>query len=548
MMLRRWVPGLVTIALGAMIVFTYLASPAVPSALHSDLSVDGIASDPALLDEDQVYAPQLLNLVTAWDFPVVTTDVVVAVIDSGINRDHPAFEGRVLQGYDFIYEDDDPNDENGHGTHVAGIVAASANHDQGVAGVCGFCQILPVKIVTARGQYSPMGVREGLKYAANQGARIAVLSLGNHVGSSLIKEGIDYALAHGVFIVAAAGNNDSATLFYPAAYEGVLAVSATDRSDQKLKSSNYGDYIAVSAPGADILSTYHILDDEQGGYRKLSGTSMAAPFVAGLAGLLLAQDPERTSEDLARLLTTTAVDLGESGWDPIFGHGRIDPVAALAAEAPSLPPLTTVTGSVWYDNNQNNEREVDEPLGLPWTPITVRDESQRIVGRTHTGLSGAWHWTTTSPGLYTFDTTVPLTLTFTVASSHQITVTPPDVIENVNFGVVARPTTDDLYSVAVNRSGSQVHFYWQVTHLVRTVQIERATMADGAYDPVGLVPMTALNASGSPVHYVDLLPAEFDQTTIYYRLQLAPGNLMVGPYVVEPATNGHILFLPLVAK
>lgn len=532
------------LCLGAMLSLIYLTTPA--SRLHRSLA--GIANDFASLDEEQVYAPQLLNLYTAWDFPVVTTEVVIAIIDSGINREHPDFEGRVLPGYDFIYEDDEPNDENGHGTHVAGIVAGAAGNDLGVAGVCGFCQILPVKIVTARGQYSPMGVREGLKYAANQGAHIAVLSLGDHVGSSLIEEGIDYALARGVFIVAAAGNKNSDTPFYPAAYEGVFAVSATDRADQKLGSSNYGRYIDVSAPGAHILSTYHILDDDQGGYSRMSGTSMAAPFVAGLAGLLLAQNPERTPADLARLLTTTAVDLGEPGWDPIFGHGRIDPVAALAAEAPNLPSLAAITGSVWYDKNQNNEREADESLGLPGMPIIVRDHTQRIVGRTHTGLSGAWSWTTATAGLYTFDTTVPLTTVFTVVQSHQISITPPVVIDNVNFGVVDRPTTADLFSFAVNRNGNLVYLSWQVTNLVRTVQIERATGLDGVYDYVGSVPMTDLNASASPVSFVDLLPAEFDQTTIYYRLQLAPGDLIVGPYEVEPAAPGHTLFLPLVRQ
>jgi hypothetical protein len=545
---RQWVPVLLTLFVGATIVLGYLARPPALPALHRRLPGPGTASEALLLDESQVYAPQLLNLSTAWDFPRVTTDVVVAIIDSGINRNHPDFEGRVLAGYDFIYEDDDPNDENGHGTHVAGIVAAAAGNERGVAGVCGFCKILPVKIVTARGQYSPMGVRAGLKFAADQGAHIAVLSLGDNVGSSLILEGIDYALARGVFIVAAAGNRNSDTPFYPAAYDGVFAVSATDQFDQKLPSSNYGSYIAVSAPGAGILSTYHILDDEQGGYRKMSGTSMAAPFVAGLAALLLAQDPERTPEDLARLLTTTAADLGEPGWDPIFGHGRIDPVAALAAETQNLPPLATVRGSVWYDDNQNNEREEDEAQGLPWTPVVVRDQSDRIVGLTNTGLSGAWRWTTAQPGLYTFETTVPLTTVFTVVSSHQIMLTPPTAIENVNFGVVESPLAAPLHSLTANRSGNQVRLSWQVTALVRNVQIERATESEGVYDFVGSVPLTAPNASGAPVHFDDQLPEELDRATVYYRFQVAPGNLVVGPYRVEPVASGHTLFLPLVGN
>lgn len=545
MLSRRCVPGLLMIFVGAAIAFACSASqpPIISEQAHPTLA--GIANNPALLDEGQVYAPQLLNLSSAWEFPFVTTDVVIAIIDSGINREHPELAGRVLSGYDFIFEDDDPNDENGHGTHIAGIAAASGN-GTGVAGVCGFCKILPVKIVTARGQYSPLGVREGLKYAADQGAHIAVLSLGDHVGSSLIMEGIDYARERGLLIVAAAGNNNSSIPFYPAAYEGVFAVSASDRADQKLRSSNYGAHIAVAAPGDAILSTYHKLDDETGGYRSMSGTSMAAPFVAGLAGLLLAQDPERTPEDLARLITTTAVDLGEPGWDPIFGYGRIDPVAALAAEAPALPPLAVVGGSVWYDNNQNNQREADEPFGLPWTPIVVRDHLHRMVGLTYTGLSGEWRWTTAAPGLYTIDTTVPLTTVVTAVSSQQITVTPPAAIEGINFGVVARPTTADLRSFAVNRNSNLVYLSWQVTDLVRTVQIERATLLDGAYDRVGSVLTTAPNASAAPVHFVDLLPAEFDQTTLFYRLQLAPGDVIIGPYMVEPVASEHTLFLPLV--
>lgn len=548
MLSRRSVPGLLTMFVSALITLVCLASQPSSATNPARLAVAHLADDLALLDENQVYAPQLLNLYTAWAFPFVTTDVVIAVIDSGINREHPEFAGRILPGYDFIFEDDSPNDENGHGTHVAGIVAAAGANDMGVAGVCGFCKILPVKIVTAYGQYSPMGIREGLKYAADQGARIAVLSLGDHVGSSLITEGIDYARERGLFIVAAAGNNHSSIPFYPAAYEGVFAVSASDRADQKLGSSNYGDYIAVSAPGADILSTYHKLDDQNGGYRKMSGTSMAAPFVAGLAALLLAQAPDRTPEDLARLITTTALDLGEPGWDPIFGYGRIDPVAALAAEAPNLPPLAVVAGSVWYDSNQNNQREADEPVGLSGIPIIIHDQMHRMVGLTYTGLAGEWHWTTTIAGVYTVTATLPLTTVATAAASYQITVTPPSPVHDINFGVVPRPTAADLHSVAVNRSGSMVYFSWQVTDLVRTVQIDRATLIDGTYDPVGSVPMTTPNASVAPVHFVDWLPAELDQATIFYRLHLGPGDLIVGPYRVEPPVNGHTLFLPLVRK
>ncbi|MCB0183214.1 MAG: S8 family serine peptidase, partial [Caldilineaceae bacterium] len=157
--------------------------------------------------------------------------------------------------------------------------------------------------------------------------------LGAAVSSQTLEDAIHYAQTQGVLIVAAAGNMGVDRDFYPAALEGVIAVSATDAQDRHWSLSNYGDYIDVAAPGYAIFSTYHDLNNYYGGYNYMSGTSMAAPFVTGLAGLLLSQDSRRTPADLEKLITSTADKMGNSVDDLYFGHGRINVARALAVGA-----------------------------------------------------------------------------------------------------------------------------------------------------------------------------------------------------------------------
>ncbi|MEZ4674225.1 MAG: S8 family serine peptidase [Caldilineaceae bacterium] len=179
-------------------------------------------------------------------------------------------------------------------------------------------------------------VAKGILYAADHGARVINLSLGAAVSSQTLENAITYAQSHNVLVVAAAGNMGVDRKFYPAALDGVLAVSATDAQDQHWNLSNFGDYIDVAAPGYAIFSTYHDMNNYYAGYNYMSGTSMASPFVAGLAGLLYSQNPTRTPSDVTNLITSTADQLGTTMHDPYFGYGRINVARALAVDSDNL--------------------------------------------------------------------------------------------------------------------------------------------------------------------------------------------------------------------
>ncbi len=290
-------------------------------------------NDPDLLSADRTYGISVTHTVEGWEYTAGNAAIIIAVVDTGLNLNHPEFSGRVVAGYDFINNDADPMDDNGHGTHTAGIVAAGSNNGIGMVGVCPQCSIMPVKVLNQNNAGTWSSVAKGVLYAVDHGARVINLSLGAAVSSQTLEEAIAYATAHDVLVVAAAGNMGTDRKFYPAALDGVLAVSATDAQDSHWSLSNYGDYIDVAAPGYAIFSTYHDLNNYYQGYNYMSGTSMASPFVAGLAGLLLSQEAERTPADITKLITSTADKMGTSIDDAYFGHGRINVARALAVGA-----------------------------------------------------------------------------------------------------------------------------------------------------------------------------------------------------------------------
>jgi len=231
----------------------------------------------------KIAAPQ------AWDLTRGSPQVIIAVLDTGVNYNHPDLSGKVLtdRDYDFVNNDEDAMDDNGHGTHVAGIAAAATNNNQGIAGVCPECKILPVKVLDATGSGSDSSVASGIAYAVQHGAKVINLSLGGPVCSKTLANAINAAFEHGVLIVAASGNSFNKTaLYYPAALSRVLSVGATDSEDRETRYSNRSPDLDILAPGDSILSTMW------SSYGYLSGTSMAAPHVAAAAGLLWSLHPE----------------------------------------------------------------------------------------------------------------------------------------------------------------------------------------------------------------------------------------------------------------
>lgn len=280
-----------------------------------------------------------------WNLPVTETldgwtiskgseDVIVAVIDTGVDLNHSDLQGRLTDGLNVIIEGQPPMDDVGHGTHVAGVISALVNNNEGVAGMSWYNRVMPVKVLDQSGAGTTYAVAQGIIWAVDQGASVINLSLGNYANAAFLHDAIKYAYERDVVIVAATGNDSTSQPGYPAAYPEVLAVSAVDQNQRLASFSNYGHYVDVVAPGVSIASTY---TDNR--YAALSGTSMASPHVAALAAMIRSRNPALTNEEVMQIIRDTATDLGEPGKDPYYGYGQINVAAALMIASGQQPEL-----------------------------------------------------------------------------------------------------------------------------------------------------------------------------------------------------------------
>ena len=296
--------------------------------------VDAAANDPLLAQQWGIFATGADRV---WS---VTTGkgVTVAVVDSG-SGPHPDLADNLLPGRSFFSsveaQDGNDIDASGHGSHVAGIIAAVANNGIGGSGVAPQAKILPIKVLDQAGQGDARDVAAGVRYAADNGAKVINLSLGGATESSSLTQAIQYATDKGALVVAAAGNGGATDRpKWPASLDLTLAVTAVDQGNAVTTFDQRGDYIDIAAPGAGILST------AKGDYVTLSGTSMAAGFVAGAAALLFAAEPRVSNTQVRDILLGTATDIGDPGRDQTFGAGLINLVAALAELQRMFPPIT----------------------------------------------------------------------------------------------------------------------------------------------------------------------------------------------------------------
>jgi len=279
----------------------------------------------------------------AWAVSTGSSDVVVAVLDTGADLTHPDLQGKFVAGYDFIHNGADPSDDEGHGTHVAGIVAALTDNSRGVAGVSWGGKIMPVKVLDWQGLGVSSQIAQGIIWATDHGARIINMSLGGENGSATLQNAVNYAYSRGALVVAAAGNEYQAgnPVIYPAAYPHVLAVAATGNEDEHARYSETGYYVDVAAPGGNPTSSWDSNPNHwimstcwrgasYGEYAQIAGTSQAAPHVAGLAALVWSVNPTLSNDQVEQIIEETAVDVGTPGRDDVFGYGRIDAYRALA--------------------------------------------------------------------------------------------------------------------------------------------------------------------------------------------------------------------------
>ncbi|MBK8872280.1 MAG: S8 family serine peptidase [Elusimicrobia bacterium] len=386
------------------------------------LNVQGVPNDPmysSLWGMTKVEAP------LAWDL-ATGAGIVVAVVDTGIDTGHAdlatnlwANPGEIpangidddangfvddVRGWNFVSNNNTPNDGHSHGSHVSGTVAAVGNNGVGVVGLARSAKIMALKGLDDDGSGYDTDLAQCILYAADNGARVINMSWGGQGDSPLIEEALEYAHALGVVLVAAAGNASvDASLFIPAKYADVIAVSAFNSADAIAPFSNFGSKIDVAAPGVSILSTV-----PGGYYSSYNGTSMAAPHVAGLAALLLSQKPALTNEQVRQTLRLSADDVGPAGVDTQAGYGRINAWRALQL---SSPPNLLVTAPVQFGvvgKNVDVMGSVDGgtfvsrqlQYGAGSAPSVFTSFAGPSSASVTNGRLGTWDTTLLSEGLY----------------------------------------------------------------------------------------------------------------------------------------------------
>ncbi len=379
-----------------------------------------------------------IQMETAWDISS-GSGVIVAVIDTGITQGSDLASTCFVSGYDFVNNDNDPIDDSGHGTHVAGTVAQSTNNGTGAAGVAFNSCLMSVKVLDKKSSGTYADVAEGIRWAADNGAQVINLSLGGSSASLIMEEAVAYAFNKGVTVVAAAGNDNSSTVSYPAAYDDyVIAVGATRYDETLSYYSNYGASLDLVAPGGDLNVDQNgdgygdgVLQqtfEQRGrrlswGYYFFQGTSMAAPHIAGVAALVLANGNATTPNEVRSALQESADDLGETGFDETYGWGLVNAAAALAWTAgpvdnsPTVSITNPLDGSIvvgtitisadaaddegvtqvdFYVDGGLIGSDIERPYEISWDSIPISDGSHTISA---TAIDTVSQMTTSSVGV-----------------------------------------------------------------------------------------------------------------------------------------------------
>ncbi len=426
-----------------------------------------------------------INMESAWEVSTGDRSVVVAVIDTGVAYEDyidTAARGRnrtvtyeqapdlaetnFVAGYDFVNDDPHPNDDEGHGTHVTGTIAQSTNNNIGVAGIAFNTSIMPVKVLDSRGAGTYTDIADGIYFAANNGADVINMSLGGSSASTTMEDALAYAYNKGVTIVAAAGNDGSDVISYPAAYNAyVIAVGATRYDETLAYYSNYGPGLDLVAPGGDtnvdqngdgfgdgILQQTFGNSPTDWGYYYYQGTSMATPHVAGVAALVIASGVTGP-DNVRQVLQSTAKDLGAPGRDNTYGWGRVDAAAALGYTAEPVhniavtnisAPATAVSGdTVTVDVTVTNPGDFYETFTLTLTDVTdgVEVGSRSVSLTPGASSTETFYWDTAdvSPGDHILKASASVVAgeANTTDNSKSVTVTIVNTVEQPTMHVAS---------------------------------------------------------------------------------------------------------------
>ncbi len=451
------------------------------------VEIDGIVQ---VLDipNDQYFSDQwgLTNVQgpEAWDITQGSPGISIAILDTGIDMDHPDLAAKIVSDANFT--DSPTSDYNGHshGTHVAGIAAAISDNGIGVAGLGHDCSLMNVKVLDDSGYGLFSWVAEGIIWAADNGADVINLSLGGDLPSLAMEEAVDYAWSMGVVIVAAAGNNASSSPFYPAYYANCIAVAATDWNDAMQGWSNYGTWVDVAAPGRGVYSTM-----PDGEYDYKSGTSMASPHVAGLSGLVLSVTTDingngRLNDEVRSTIEATCDDIGGD-----VAYGRIN--AYRAVQGYESQPTGQIVGVV---------TEVD--TGNAINGATVSDGMRSAT----TDSGGYYSITDVSEGSYTISVSAS---GYEESSQSGVAVTPGNDA-TVHFSLTAEPSipSNTMWVDSISFMSSRKHLAITVK-VINPQPVKKATVAlelmkdgaivsafSGSTNPAGEITFRLRNAAG----------------------------------------------------
>ncbi len=317
------------------------------------------------------WGPEHIDAPEAWDIQLGNMDVSIAILDQGVQYTHPDLADRFTStiGYDFVNNDNDPMptaDDEDHGTHVAGIAAATINNNLGIAGIAGRCRLISLRICDPSGSCYLSNEVDALHWAADNGADVINMSLGGDTYSASLENACNYAWNQGCLLVAASGNEYADSISYPARFASVIAVGALDQDGTRASYSNYGPQLELTAPGTNIFSSAY-----PNMYMYMSGTSMATPHVSGVAALVWSQYPSLSNEEVRTLLQNTAEDRGPSGWDQYYGFGCVNAYNAVTGgggvphELTSGEPvyITETTNFIYHQGH------------IYWAVVGVRPDS-----------------------------------------------------------------------------------------------------------------------------------------------------------------------------
>lgn len=417
-----------------------------------------LGDDPLL---QQQWALGRIHAPGAWLAGTGLVPATIAIVDTGIDRAQPDLAGSLVGGIDLVHQDGDPQDDNGHGTHCAGIAAAAAGNGFGMAGVAPGAPLMPVKVLDAQGEGYSSTVAQGIAWAVDHGASVIALSLGLGARSEVLADALRYAEARGAVVVAAAGNEGLSSPTYPAAYETVLAVGATDSLDRRCWFSNHGAWVALAAPGDEIWSTL-----PGGAFGPMSGTSMAAPHAAGVAAWV--RTALGTSVPAWRVRERLLAASDPIG--PWVAFGRLNAHRALVEEPGPAISLRL------------------EPAHIPsggWTKATIRLSRPAQGGGLWIELDSGERWARVPRRLWLpagASTVTTRIMTFAVGSASHA------VLGAEAMGVRAEATLDVVpLSIASLRTGP-----WTGSSCVATVALTAPAPAAGARIGLSAVPAGAL--------------------------------------------------------